>query len=392
MSCRASLSLACAAAVAGGLVLALCRSPFRVTEVLTWPLVDAVRGVTAGEAQGPRKTCTAGDYTTGSWVYDAHATVAPGYSFCQLDRRQDCRVGDAPGAERVTKYAWRPSAQRCALRSFNRDDFLRCVAGKRVVFMGDSISRNQQQSLQCMLLDAPEPTRPWGTGWKVEYDSEYPAFADASVSLVMSLLITPEEIAAVAPAADVLVVGTGPHWFPRTFTWVEATKHLVNDTFVWDAFPGGPAAVGAFFDEQVRLRVAALLRHAKPDATVVWRVPDVAHNFAARAVDGPESAKQALCGNAEPGEAGLSNIVTWPAPFAYLRDAVLRHAAGTRIHVLDLLALSGSRPDAHPGGHYQKEVFGQPVQDCLHWCLPGAPDTWNQLLAALVCDPRSRPG
>jgi hypothetical protein len=23
-------------------------------------------------------------------------------------------------------------------------------------------------------------------------------------------------------------------------------------------------------------------------------------------------------------------------------------------------------------------------QDCVHWCLPGVPDTWNELLYALL--------
>lgn len=268
--------------------------------------------------------CTAEDYTTGAWVYEPLATVAPGYTHCQLDRRQDCRTGDAPDAGWVTKYLWRPNNTRCSLRVFERDDFLRCMAGKRIVFLGDSITRNQQQSLQCMLLDGPEPERPWGDGWKVEYDSVYPAYGNASVNLVMSLLVTPEEIATVAPTTDLLVLGTGgprggAHWFPRTFSWVESTKHLVNDSFVWDSFSGGPEAVVAFFDEQVRLRVAALLYYAKPDATIVWRVPDVAHNFGAHQVDGPNSARHASCGGSEPGIGGLDNIVTWPAPYHYLR-------------------------------------------------------------------------
>lgn len=46
------------------------------------------------------------------------------------------------------------------------------------------------------------------------------------------------------------------------------------------------------------------------------------------------------------------------------------------VHLLDITLLSQYRKDAHPtvyGG-------GRNTLDCSHWCLPGLPDTWNQLL------------
>jgi hypothetical protein len=50
------------------------------------------------------------------------------------------------------------------------------------------------------------------------------------------------------------------------------------------------------------------------------------------------------------------------------------------VHVLNVTRLSDYRKDGHPA------LFGQPPghtvshQDCSHWCLPGVPDTWNELL------------
>lgn len=53
--------------------------------------------------------------------------------------------------------------------------------------------------------------------------------------------------------------------------------------------------------------------------------------------------------------------------------------------VLDVAAMSEYRADAHPsvwlGSKDAHMVWGQ---DCLHWCLPGLPDTWVDILAALV--------
>ena len=51
------------------------------------------------------------------------------------------------------------------------------------------------------------------------------------------------------------------------------------------------------------------------------------------------------------------------------------------VYLLDVTTLSQFRKDAHPSD-YSGEHSGT---DCSHWCLPGLPDTWNELLyAALV--------
>ncbi|KAL8540940.1 hypothetical protein ACS0TY_002271 [Phlomoides rotata] len=51
------------------------------------------------------------------------------------------------------------------------------------------------------------------------------------------------------------------------------------------------------------------------------------------------------------------------------------------VYLLDVTYLSQLRKDAHPS-KCSRDHSGN---DCSHWCLPGLPDTWNQLLyAALI--------
>nr|GMD69256.1 protein PMR5-like [Ipomoea batatas] len=52
--------------------------------------------------------------------------------------------------------------------------------------------------------------------------------------------------------------------------------------------------------------------------------------------------------------------------------------------LLDITLLSALRKDAHPSiysGDLTPEQRANPDHsaDCSHWCLPGLPDTWNQL-------------
>ena len=51
---------------------------------------------------------------------------------------------------------------------------------------------------------------------------------------------------------------------------------------------------------------------------------------------------------------------------------------GTRIHLLNITYISQFRDEAHIS-KYRPQQSGQ---DCLHWCLPGVPDVWNELLYA----------
>lgn len=48
------------------------------------------------------------------------------------------------------------------------------------------------------------------------------------------------------------------------------------------------------------------------------------------------------------------------------------------VYWLDITTLSQYRKDGHPS------KYGGHGKDCSHWCLPGLPDTWNQLLYAAL--------
>ena len=66
----------------------------------------------------------------------------------------------------------------------------------------------------------------------------------------------------------------------------------------------------------------------------------------------------------------------------HLLEEVLR---GTEIQLLELTHLSEFRADAHPAIWLGKQdAVAISGQDCLHWCLPGLPDTWVDILSELI--------
>ncbi|KAK6805558.1 hypothetical protein RDI58_003343 [Solanum bulbocastanum] len=58
---------------------------------------------------------------------------------------------------------------------------------------------------------------------------------------------------------------------------------------------------------------------------------------------------------------------------------------GTKFHILDISHMSEFRADAHPS-----TAGGKKHDDCMHWCLPGLTDIWNDLFVAYLSNIEDR--
>ena len=65
---------------------------------------------------------------------------------------------------------------------------------------------------------------------------------------------------------------------------------------------------------------------------------------------------------------------------------------GVSVQILNVNELSEYRKDGHPSVYRKQweplseEQLANPSSyaDCIHWCLPGVPDVWNELLYAYI--------
>lgn len=57
--------------------------------------------------------------------------------------------------------------------------------------------------------------------------------------------------------------------------------------------------------------------------------------------------------------------------------------SGNKFEVLDITEMMVMRPDGHPGVHWGNKWM-KGYSDCIHWCLPGPIDVWNELLFELI--------
>lgn len=69
----------------------------------------------------------------------------------------------------------------------------------------------------------------------------------------------------------------------------------------------------------------------------------------------------------------------------FISNVIKQTDYGNRsIQFLNITYLTGFRFDGHPSKYREPGTPTPSPQDCSHWCLPGVPDTWNELLYAYL--------
>ncbi|KAL2937049.1 Protein trichome birefringence, partial [Bienertia sinuspersici] len=72
---------------------------------------------------------------------------------------------------------------------------------------------------------------------------------------------------------------------------------------------------------------------------------------------------------------------TFPKSLTYIIESLIRGMSNPQVKYLNITKLSEYRIDAHSSIYWNKKFISS-FADCIHWCLPGLPDTWNELLYA----------
>ncbi|KAA8537301.1 hypothetical protein F0562_027012 [Nyssa sinensis] len=314
----------------------------------------------------------------GQWVYDDSYPLYNSSACPYIRKEFDCLKYGRPD-HRYLHYKWQP--KECDLPRFDGEDFLRRFKGKKIMFIGDSVSLNHWQSLIC-LLHAAVPL----SNIIQETNSSISTFTfqdyEVSVMLYHSLYLVDIEMEQIGRVlkldslkngktwkqVDVLIFNTWLWWYRRGISqpwdYIQEGDKIYKDMDRMVAFRKGLMTWANWVDSNVN-----------PKSTRVFFQGISPSHYNGREWNEPGVTNCSKESEPISGETYPSGL----PPAAIVVEEVLK-GISKPVYLLDITTLSQLRKDAHPSSYN-----GFKGMDCTHWCIAGLPDTWNQLLyAALI--------
>ncbi|KAL0329979.1 UNVERIFIED_CONTAM: protein trichome birefringence-like 23 [Sesamum radiatum] len=274
----------------------------------------------------------------GDWVPYEGEPLYSNVSCSIIEDHQNCMKNGRPDTDYLY---WRWNPRGCELPRFDPTRFLELMRNKSWAFIGDSISRNHVQSFLCIL------------------------------STYKSL--------------DYMIIAAGK-WFIKTAIYYE------KDTILGCHYcpKRNLTELGFNFAYRKVIRnVFDYIISSNHKGMIFYRTTTPDH------FEGGEWFSGGTCKRKEPAKEGefelneLNKILRDIELDEFEKASAKALEKRVNLKLLDVTRLSLLRPDGHPGPYrffqpFAKDKNATMINDCLHWCLPGPIDTWNDLLMEMV--------
>ncbi|RWW77345.1 hypothetical protein BHE74_00014490 [Ensete ventricosum] len=281
------------------------------------------------------------DLFTGRWVYDDVSYPIYKEQECQFLTEQVTCMRNGRREDSYQKWRWQP--QDCSLPRFDARVMLERLQGRRLMFVGDSLNRNQWESMVCLVQSAV----PWNKKKTLTKNGALNVFRIEVIKSTrphpnpLPLRGSTEYDEVERASAYRRVLNTWAKWVKKNVDPNRAMVFFMSMSTDW----GNPDGIKCALETQP---VANLSRRL--DVGTDWRLFAVAENVIGR----------------------MKKV-----PVSFLKITALseyRKEAHTSVHTLRQGKLLTAEQQADAATY----------ADCIHWCLPGLPDTWNELLYARI--------
>ncbi|PUZ66457.1 hypothetical protein GQ55_3G309700 [Panicum hallii var. hallii] len=384
------------------------------------PLIEEVvqggGAVHDGGGAGVARQEGACDLYRGRWVYDEARAPLYKESGCGFLTEQVTCMRNGRRDDDYQKWRWQPDG--CDLPRFDAKLLLEKLRNKRLMFVGDSLNRNQWESMVCLV----QAEAPWDKKSLVKNGSlnvfrlqEYNATVEFywAPFLVESNSDDPD----IHSISDRMIKPTSIA--KHAANW-EGVDYLIFNTYIWWMNTPQMKTVhgGSFSRKHVKYneieRVDAYRKvlktwsrwveaHLDPKRTTVLFMSVSPVHMQSEGWGSPNAIKcfsetQPAINYTKKLEVGTD----WDL-FA-IAQRVTRSMKKVPVHFINITALSEIRKDAHTSVHTlrqgkllvaEQKANPRKFADCIHWCLPGVPDTWNEFVYGHIVStlpPQQMPG
>ncbi|CAM8911001.1 unnamed protein product [Rhodiola kirilowii] len=345
------------------------------------------------------------DIFVGKWVRDPSGPVYTNQTCHFIEPPQNCMRNGRPDSDYLY---WKWSPRDCELPTFDAARFLDLMTNKSWAFIGDSISRNHVQSLLCILSQVEEVT-------EVYHDDEYkskrwhfPAH-NFTLSVIWSPYLVKADVfedndghssAETQLYLDKIdpkwsqeytnfdyIIFAGGKWFLKTAIYYE------NNTIIGCHYCPKRNLTELGYDFAYRKAIRLVLNYMsnsghKPKILFRTTTPDHFEN--GEWFSGGTCNRTVPFNEGEVGYKDVDSIMIKVELEEHERAYNIALRNGIELKLLDNSKASLLRPDGHPGPYRFFQPYangggsgngdGRLINDCLHWCLPGPIDYWNDLI------------
>ncbi|KAL5545443.1 hypothetical protein UlMin_005130 [Ulmus minor] len=333
----------------------------------------------------------------GEWVKDdSYPLYKPG-SCSFIDEQFNCILNGRPDKD-YHKYKWKPKG--CDLPRLDGKRMLEMLRGKRLVFVGDSLNRNMWESLVCILRNsAKDKSRVFEAQGRHHFRGEASySFVFKDYDFTVEFFVSPFLVqewempekngskketlrldlvgrsSDQYKSADIIVFNTG-HWWTHDKTskgkdYYQEGSHVYGELNVLEAFRKALTTWARWVDANVN-----------PHKSFVFF-----RGYSASHFSGGQWNSGGQCDSETIPIKNETYLMPYP-PKMLVLEKVLR-GMKTRVSYLNITRMTDFRKDGHPSIYRKQRLSAEErrsplrFQDCSHWCLPGVPDAWNEVLYA----------